>query len=276
MELVLTLLHSPSFWSQTASYTLLSCFFMGLIPLLLILRKKYGPGARTALSLRSEKGSAAAIDFTLTMPIFLMTVLLAIQFLLLANASLLVHHAAYEAARAARAYGFERSAFTGALETASSSLANNALTLWMTNRGKAKDKAFDAAALVLVSASPANLPRSVSLKPKRTSAYRALPEYVRAITKGQQQTSGGKVFQRKADYAFDPINTKVDVSLRAGLRDAVAALAGGAKSIQQDEWVVDAEVSYLYYMSLPIANLLGKRQRDGTYRWPIYAKVGLL
>jgi hypothetical protein len=222
-----------------------------------------------------EAGSAAALDYVFTMPIFLLTVLLSLQFMMLANASIMVHHAAYNAARSARVYGFERNIATALGQAVNPDVANNFALLWALNEDEAEERAWNAAALTLVNAAPAsdNVPPP---NPRRTASYNALPAYFDAITDGVDSIRR-EAMLRKAAYAFDGSNTRVEVGLRTDVADLVGAALGGAGGAAgQGEWIVEARVHHLYYLSLPIARYLGDLQGDGSYRWDISAEVSLL
>jgi hypothetical protein len=273
MPYLAVLLESPTFRSQTLGFAAAAIALLCGAGLLLYLRHRLPHRGRQSLA--GEAGSAAALDYVFTMPIFLLTVLLALQFMMLANASLMVHHAAFNAARSARIYGFERNITTALGQAVDPEVANNFALLWAMNEDRAEEQAWNAAALTLVNAAPAsaNAPPS---NPRRTDSFNALPAYFDAITDGVD-TIRRDAMLRKADYAFDGGNTRVEVGLRRDVADLVGAALGGVDGAPgRGEWIVEARVHHLYYLTLPIARYLGELQDDGSYRWDISAEVSLL
>lgn len=273
MNALLSIVQASTFWQQTMPFLAAATTLLLAAIALLFWRQRRAVQRPPQQGLRGDHGGAAAIDYVFTMPIFLLVVLLALQFMMLANASLLVHHAAYNAARAARGVAFERSFLTTVGQSVSPAVANNFFLLWQANRDEAQSRAWDAAAMVLVAAAPGS-PNAATGAPRSTAAYNAMPAFYAAAGADQEINDGAMM--RKLNYAFDPNNTRVSADLRMDVADLVGGAMGLPNGANQGEWIIQAYVSHLFYMSLPVARYLGEEQPDGSYRWDITATVSLI
>lgn len=227
------LLGSASFYRSVVIHTLLA--------LLLVVTGAWLLGRgwrwRRLARLHADRGGVAmAVDAVLTLPIFLAMVMLAIQFMLLANAALITHYAAFSAARSARVWFNEA----------------NADYHWRTSL-----EAERAARLALVAASPAN---------PRVPVRRPLP-FPESLFRGMAVASGypGRqgVFLRKARYAFDRDNVAVNL--------APVDLPSGIIPRR-----VHARVSFQVYLNVPFGWVLGTDRGDGVHTRAVVAEMVVL
>ena len=131
-DFVAVLLRSDTFWSETCLYVFLA---IGLLSFSYLLFKITGSKLKSqAAKTNKQYGAAAAVDFVLTLPIFMLVLFLTIQFALVANASLHIHYAAYSAAHSARIYYFDTT--TAAARTLQLISLDNALTISKANEKK--------------------------------------------------------------------------------------------------------------------------------------------
>jgi hypothetical protein len=212
-------------------------------------------------------GAATAVDFALTFPVFLVILLLVIQLMILLNGALIVHYAAYTAARSARVWMWDADPWrSGAvLGTSAERLLRNPIV--QGNRSdEVRQRVERAARFALIAASPAD--ERLASSPVDT------PE---RIIHEMAQTAGhvgrAVVLLRKARYAFDPQNSQVafDYEQGANKPELVPDLLKTA-----DAWAITATVSFRLHLAIPVARLLGSNRGDGTFYRSVTAKVTLL
>ena len=269
METVAILLRAPTFWRETA-------VLAGLATVSAIVLVTWSWNLRCSvfklrLLVTDERGAAEASDFALTFPFVLLIALCMVQFAMAANASLIVHYAAYAAARAARAHTWERAPIyilaKQRLRRSNEAQANvdaaaEWLTLEATNASDACRRAYDAARLTLIAATPSTTTGSYSAPTGNgcngSDAWPAVAAHMRRI--GAVADVSPEVLMQKARYAFSPDNTTVDVKIRDidRTRGGLAAANGSFDSLP-----ITATVTYRYVLVLPVGRLFGRRGSDG-------------
>ena len=99
-DIVRSFAHAGSFWRETVPLFAASLALLGAALALLVFRwRRTGGAARLRSLAAGEAGAAEAMDFVLTFPIVMLVAFLLVQLLMGAHASLVVHYAAYSAAR---------------------------------------------------------------------------------------------------------------------------------------------------------------------------------
>jgi len=141
------------------------------------------------------RGTAAAVDFTLTFPVIWFFTACVVQFTFLANGAVIVHYAAYAAARSARVYSFEYDNAISDHEKKSGYPMVNTSTL--------RKRVETAARFALIAASTSNTTYSTPPLPQSV---------VRAIASAAGDRAREDPLMRKAAYAFDPSNSKIEFS----------------------------------------------------------------
>ncbi len=195
------------------------------------------------------RGVAAAVDFTLTLPLFLTVVILSVQFAVMLNGAMIVHYSAFMAARSARVWIGE--AAWGL------PLARRVPTVTR----EARSRAADAARFALIAASPAD--------PQIASGGGRVPTRIlREIARSGGLPGRSDVLVRKARYAFDPRNVDVDIDLPLVRR------LGAAVSSQAPP--VTATVKYRQVTGVLIGRVFGRNRGDGVHYVPVTATVSLL
>jgi len=230
------LLHSPTFYRQVLAPLLLALALpVGGCWVLLRLRR----GQRLRQLHGDQGGVAMAVDAVLTLPIFLSMVMLTIQLMLLGNAALVTHYAAFSAARSARVW------------------ANAADPDW---RHLSPRYAERAARLALVAVSPGNprLPNR-NLQPFPESLFSA-------IARNHGQSHRRQVFLAKARYAFDQDNVVVTLTHGEPRQLAYAVLPRPAR----------ARVTYQVYLNVPFGWILARDRGDGVRTRPVSAEMEVL
>ncbi len=230
---------APTLWQPLTGFALgaLASLGVALWPLLRMQRRRSGSLAH------DERGAAAAVDFVLTLPIFITFVSLAIQFAVLLNATLVIHYAAFSAARSARAWVVE--------EAATSPLPLSSLPIAMPVSGEVRQHAESAARMALVAVSPSD--------PEIAHGGSAPEQTMRAIATAGGLQARGDAFVAKAGYAFDPQNSTVEVEAR---------WRNGAPE-------VTASVSYRIHTGILAGRALGSDRGDGVRALPARAEVTL-
>ncbi len=268
MAFLTALLTSPTFWP----------WLLGLGGLTLILavagiglwrvRWNAAQRSRTALWI-DETGGASAVDFTLTLPILLVIALMMVQVLVLFNDVLIVHYAAYCAARSARVWYWDTDPprigiVTGQADTR---WLQNPLAARSRDQQTVRQRVEQAARLALIPAAPVVL--DLSSQPER------LPEgAIRAMTEAGGHADRAGPLLRQARYAFDPANSRIDYGMvDAGHQPLIALdlLKPGAA------WPVTATVAFKLCLTLPVARqALGHNEGNGRYTRTVTAEVTLL
>lgn len=270
-DFLTVLLRSDTFWSETFLFVFLT---IGLFGLFLLLVRVSGSKIKSyRLSTNKQQGAAAAVDFVLTLPIFMLVLFLVIQFALVANASLHIHYAAYSAAHSARIYYFDAS--TAAARSLQILNLDNAFTLANANASKAEKKALDAARMALISiGSPKR--DLVSTPDTSSAAWKGINTYTNTLAK-QTGTSDAGVIDRKARYAFDNSNITLDVDLDLDLKQALVGAVTAKNILQVAEWPVKASISFKYILALPLAGkIFGTKGNHGFYFRDLNASVSVL
>ena len=232
------ILAAPSLWRGVALFGagLGASLLFAVLPLAWLRRR---PRPRRLAS--DTRGAAAAVDFMLTMPIFIVFVSLAVQFAVALNATLVVHYAAYSAARSARAWVAE--------EAATSILPVQLIPF---NRPVSDDvarRAESAARMALVAVSPAD--------PGIAHQGSAPVGTMRGIASAAGLAPRGDAFAAKAGYAFDPRNSTIEVEAR---------FRNGAPE-------VTASIEYRVHTGILAGRVLGSDRGDGVRSLPATASV---
>lgn len=287
MEFLQSLLFARTFWTETVQLGAMILVLL-LVPVGMMYVRNRTVGARSRQFWKDCRGSAEASDFALTFPILLLVILMIVQLAMALNASIIVHYAAYSAARASRAHAWERTegdiytlqqlrrrSEAGGNRTAATFFADNAR-----NIGRTCQRAADAARLALIAATPSTMRSRTYTSPqgsgcRGSTAWPAIQTYA-----GRVATLAGAnsdVILTKARYAFSPQNTSVVVRL-SELQQA-RALYAGVRGKEYDSLPVTAEVTFQYPLTLPMGpfgRLFGARAPDGLYKRRLSATVELL
>lgn len=256
------LISSVSFYRTAVWWGLLS---LTLLVILIWLLTRLRPMISLKTLASDQRGSSVAIDFVLTLPIFLTLLLLIVQYALMSHTALLVHYAAYSAARSARVWMWDKQDMrpwprpVPALRTPDS-LSNSS--------PEVQRRAETAARFALIAASPADV-----------SIQRSPTQMPHSVLSSMAKASGlegrEQALINKAEYAFDPSNTIVQI------KPAVSSLNQPGIEIDAaqpgDAWAVTAIVTFRMSLDMPIAaRLLGKSRGDGSYYETSTAEVTLL
>lgn len=268
MEFLPVLLTSPTFWPWT----------LGLGGLLLALalagagiwRFRWGGQIHARRNLQAdENGSATAVDFTLTVPILLVIALLMVQILVLFNDVLIVHYAAYCAARSARVWYWDTNpprigVLTG---QADARWMQNPLAARSQDQQTVRQRVEQAARLALIPAAPVVL--DIPSQPER------LPEgALRAMAEAGGHGDRAGPLLRQARYAFDPANSRIDFGMVDASRQPLLALDLLKPG---DAWPVAATVAFKLCLTLPVAReVLGRDEGNGRHTTTVTAEVTLL
>ena len=276
-EFLSVLMRSATFWSETV---LFACFSLVLITFMviscLIIEKRINANS---VMVNRQAGAAAAVDFVLTFPIFMLILFLTVQFALVANASLHVHYAAYSAAHSARVFYFDTTtnAVRGlkVLSPQGVSIIYNAGTISLANASNAEKKALDAARMSLISVGS---PKKdlISSPDKSSDAWKGISIYAETLAK-QQGTSKVDVFNRKASYAFDNNNLNLNVGLDLNIGQAIIGSITAKNITQVTEWPVKTNVTFKFILALPLAaKIFGTKGSHGFYYRDLNAEMSLL
>jgi len=264
--------HSPSFWSQTMPLIVATLACASAIVALLIWRTRALRVAnpRRRPFARDEGGSAQAMDFVLTFPIALLVGLLFIQFLMAAQASLVVHYAAYCAARTARTIYWDMSVshitsvqMTGDI-FGGLGRAQGWRVLKSRNEARARAKAAISARTALMAAVP-----SSQVTPGATPADGAL--VLKEIGLLNVRTVAAR---NKANYAFAASNVTVRVEVSPAF--SRGALASNLSGLRVDALPIHAQVTFRYPLRMPVGRLLGTRALNGSYYREMTAHVQVI
>jgi hypothetical protein len=194
------------------------------------------------------------------------------EFMLAAHGSLIVHYAAYSAARSARAAYWARSPAQIALlqfqsrfvgDSAASSVLGW-LALLQLNAPEAGRRANIAARIALMSAVPSSISGVTTSAPSEGTIPATL-----ASSLGGSQTAAVK----KAAYVFTAANVSVSVApTPIYYLAALRSLNGGPRV---DALPITATVSFRYPLTLPVARFFGTPGANGYWR-RLTAKVQVL
>jgi hypothetical protein len=261
IELIAALVASPTFYGTVVLWGLACLAGAGaLVAAVWRLRRQQ---IRWRALSPDERGSATAADFVLTLPFFLVVVLWVIQFGIMANDALIVHYAAYSAARSARVWMWDRQMVR--IPGVDERILNNPVV--RRNRDPEVQRRVERAArFALIAASPAD--------PAVRSAGGTVPRRVlRAVAAEGGRPDRRDVLTRKARYAFAPENSTVRFDIVREISPYPDILFDYFKPA--DAWPVTAEVRYRMHLAIPAAWVLGERGNGHFYRW-VDAKVTLL
>lgn len=209
------------------------------------------------------RGSASAVDFAITLPIFMGIMAMVIQLAAMANDAIVTHYAAYSAARSARVWMWDRDGDRRWPRQIPSSRTPAALV----NRSQTvQHKIENAARFALIPASPVGA----------GGVSRQLPTTIlKAMAKVSGQPARLGALSNKARYAFDPRNSTVEFDIA---RSALTQPGLSADHRQpSDAWAVTVSVDFRMHLGVPVASrLLGTRARSGGYYRTVSATVTLL
>lgn len=267
MDPLHALLASTTFWQQTvvlATGALGSLIALVWIAMRLASRQ---PRRRTRLAL-DERGAAEAVDFVLTFPLLLGFMFLFVQFVMAANASLIVHYAAFAAARAARVHlwertpGFIQAYIQGQRGGWLNGTNQQGITMAMLsaqNYWPACQAAADAARLVLIAAAPSGIPwkgpnyeftppgNSVDCYGSSAQAHKG--DYILQIVQLVPQALPNAI-AAKAAYAFSNVNTLVTIQVTEP--PGVFTTGDLDPGFRVDALPVAATVKFRYTPTLPL------------------------
>ncbi len=173
----------------------------------------------SAKSLEKQLGAATAVDFVLTLPLFFGSLLVIVQLALLAHASLVVRQAAFSAARSAQVHivnsdhAFRELNCCFSQAWVSAEHARLIADAAGSDLGKWRDIATKSAMSTLVAIAPANEDYSKSASPGPLWNAQFMSQYYQTITTGHrsQYSTRDDVLLRKSRYAFDKINSDVEI-----------------------------------------------------------------
>lgn len=212
-------------------------------------------------------GAATIVDFTLTFPIVLVILFFIIQLIIMLNGALIVHYAAYAAARSARVWLWDSTPWPSGvgLGPVVDRLRDTPVAR-AHNNSELQRRVEQAARFALIAASPAD---------ERLSSFPVnIPEHVlQQMAQVAGYAGRAAVLQRKARYAFDPQNSHVTVDYEQGSNEP-EMLLDLFKSA--DAWAVTTTVSFRLHLAIPVARFLGVNRGDGQYYRAVTAKVTLL
>lgn len=276
-------LGSPYFWSQTLPLLggCLACFAV-LAAVTLRAARKARIRARELL--RSERGSAEAMDFVLTFPIVLLLVLVFVQLMFGLHASLVVHYAAYSAARAARAAYWDFTILDirtlqsiGALIDNETVLKQKDMQQWrlleQLNKQNAANRALTAARLAIMAGIP-SAQRGTANVPGGSAGAAMLKSVVGLKAKSVAATN-------KTAYAYSGSGLKVSIApadryVRALNQGLIPFFGGGIDGLRVAALPMRATVSYSFPLRMPVARYFGKRSATGAYFRVLTAQAEVL
>lgn len=278
MMFLAQLLNTETFWQQTLVYLLGALFCASSLFLLVIWRWRFFKPDGFRKLIHSESGAAVAVDFTLTIPIFMSLILFMIQLALMANASLIVHYAAFSGARAAKVWMVEKDHGFAELDCCGvSGFAAIDSFIGLVGEFRGDDETARrvrvAVSVPLVSISPAN-PRFGPRNPGSAFNASQMSELFGII-----RPQNKDMLMRKAHYAFDESNTKIEYGLldedlfQSGLD--LAGILGDVPVGSIASLPVHTEVSYRYTLIIPLAAALFNNDDSQPYARLMTAKVSL-
>lgn len=250
-KFAVALLWSPTFWGECVIWFGLGVgSFGGLLILLLRL-----PGRRRHESLLQDRSASVATQFLMSLPVLVLLGALGVQFLDAARSSLVLHHAAFAAAR---------SALVNKCPPTSIGILTGGIA-GVVDRLTCSDnpEAWTNAARVIATA----------MAPSSDAGYRnhdcRFPEALAQLAlQGPVDRDLRSALVNKACYAQDSANLAVTVSWQA---DLVTALTPGSLP------PIKALVEFRFPMVAPLGGLLSDgRHADGGYWRRGRAEVTLL
>lgn len=278
LEIARAFATSPSFWQQTVPLSACALASLGALIAFMVLRMRRAR-RRVSRLVHSEHGSAQAMDFVLTFPIALLVMYLFIQFLMAAQASLVVHYAAYVAARTARTMYWDVSVDEVRAEQVRERLLGDNDTsrrqYWRVirsrNEGRARSRAAIAARVALMAAVPAS-----QVTPGRVSADAAVVlKEVNSLSPRTALRIRSEAGRNKAIYAFVPANARIVVDVDAQYERALLIFQAGSGP-RVRALPIQAEVTFRYPLRMPVGRFFGTPAPGGGYYRDLEARVVLL
>lgn len=217
------------------------------------------------------RGSANAVDFVLVIPIFMTVIAIFVQLALIVNTSLIVHYAAYSAARSARIVMWNHDVWEDRLwkqlPQDAAGLAKFT-TLKSRNKNDAEQAAEAAARYVLIAASPVN--------PRVPSAPKEIPKkIIERVSDIYLSKARSRALLQQAKYAYDSNNVEVTVSTATSEDPILSTLYFFETTKFASAWPVTVKVSYRMHLGVPFAAVLGDYD-GGRYYKEVDAEVTLL
>ena len=272
------LLSSDTFWQQTVVY-LAGALLCALGLALLIIWRWRNAGRPDLRELhKAETGAAVAVDFTLTIPIFMSLILFMIQLALMANASLVVHYAAFNGARAAKVWMVEKDHGFAELDCCGVSVISAVDSIvGFAGEYQGDDETAKrvrvAVSVPLISISPAN-PRFGPRNPGNAWKQTEMTQFFNTI-----RPQSKSMLVRKAQYAFDETNTKITYGLLnqdlfvSGMD--LLGIVGDVPIGSIASLPVHTEVSFRYTLIIPLAAALFNNDDSQPYARLMTARVSL-
>jgi hypothetical protein len=213
---------------------------------------------------RQCDGAASVVGFVLVLPFVLLLTLVFAQLTMLLNNAILVHHAAYSAARSARVWLWDFQSFDPRVRIGGRFFVNP-VTLH-DRREAVRREVEKAARFALIPVAPVSGPQDGDGAPVPDRVLRTL-----AQSAGLEERA--EVLIRQASYAFDPVNSQVqfDVVSVDDRPDMAWDFVQPA-----DAWPVQARVSFRVRLDLPVVRFFGYDGGDGAWYTDIDAEMTLL
>lgn len=223
------------------------------------------------LSFKQDKrGSANAVDFVLVIPFFMFMMCLFVQMSMVVNASLIVHYAAYSAARSASVHFCKRSVLAYPLGYFGGCSVS-----------KAEGPALNAARYVLIAASPVDASIPSSGNPPSQNLQHIADSYL----------DRRSPLMTQARYAFDSRNVSVDVQAAVSSDPSIQAqfwleripqLGSTDPNTLTDRkllnsWPVTVKVEFIKHLGVPLVGpFLSDVRRGNIHFRRIEAEITLL
>jgi hypothetical protein len=169
----------------------------------------------------AEDGAATVSDFALTIPIFIMVTFVILQLALMANASVIIHYAAFNAARAAKTQMMDMdNAFLeldccGVPAIATGLGIKKLIDVAASTDRDVSNKVRTAAAFPLIALAPGKKEFAPNRTPSEAYNNASIDSYLRDLAGGGDRAN---YLIGKAAYAFDSRYTKVDYGTPLDIR----------------------------------------------------------
>lgn len=213
------------------------------------------------------RGVASAVDFVMVVPLFMFIMCVFVQLAMIVNASLIVHYAAYSAARTARVHYCNRS------------VVEYPLGFLSCNLRRAEREAEKAAKFVLIAASPVDTSVPSSGTPPQQVIDWLSTQYL--------ERSSPLITQ--ANYAFDSRNVDVEVEPATSsnilletqfIRERIPPIVSFDRLTDKklrNSWPVTVTVKYSKHLGVPLVGpFLSDERRGNDHFQTIEAKITLL
>lgn len=264
---------SSTFRESLLSAGLFFAFLILLVYLVLraLMKENLVAGVRRCFCLNKDsRGSANAADFVLIMPFFMFIMCLFVQMAMVVNTSLIVHYAAYSAARAARVHFCNRSVLEYTLGYLNCSVE------------RAERAALKAARYTLIAASPVDDSIQSNGNPPNQSLQLLADEYL--------ERKSPILIQ--ARYAYDDRNVIVEVEPATSSDTFIEAQYYAERVSSYDSgsdidtwtdrkllnaWPVTVSVEYVKHLGVPLVGpFLSNVSRGNDHFRTIEAEITLL